>query len=57
MKQRRAFDQLTFPHRRLHRALHRATERDALVLLVQSLLLEILLSGIANTSSEESDDE
>jgi hypothetical protein len=34
-----------------------ATERVALVLLMQSLLLEILFSGIANTSSEESDDE
>ena len=34
-----------------------ATERAALLSLVQSLLLEIVLSGVSNTSSEESDHE
>ena len=57
MKQRRAFDQLTFLQLNQPSFVLRAMERAALVPLVRKMLLEILLSGVALTSNEESDDE
>jgi hypothetical protein len=56
MKQRRAFDQLTLLQLNQPVVL-RAMERAALVPLVRRMLLEILFSGVAHTSDEESDDE
>ena len=57
MKQRRAFDQLTLLQLNQPGLVLRAMERAALVPLVQRMLLEIVFSGIACTSNEESDDE
>lgn len=58
MKQRRAFDQLTFLQLNQPSFVLRAMERAALVLpLVRKMLLEILFSGVALTSNKESDDE
>jgi hypothetical protein len=57
MKQRRAFDQLTLLQLNQPALVLRALERAALVPLVQRMLLEIVFSGIACTSNEESDDE
>ena len=57
MKQRRAFDQLTFLQLNQPSFVLRAMERAALVPLVRKMLLEILLSGVALTSNKESDDE
>jgi hypothetical protein len=57
MKQRRAFDQLTLLQLNQPGLVLRAMERAALVPLVRRMLLEILFSGIAYTSNEESDDE
>ena len=57
MKQRRAFYQLTLLQLNQPGLVLRAMERAALVPLVQRMLLEIVFSGIAHTSNEESDDE
>jgi hypothetical protein len=57
MKQRRAFDQLTFLQLNQPRLVLRAMERAALVPLIRRMLLEILFSGVAHTSNKESDDE
>ena len=57
MKQRRAFDQLTFLQLNQPSFVLRAMERAALVPLVRKMLLEILFSGGALTSNKESDDE
>ena len=57
MKQRRAFDQLTFPQLNQPSFVLRAMERAALVPLIRKMLLEILFSGVALTSNKESDDE
>jgi hypothetical protein len=57
MKQQRAFDQLTLLQLNQPGLVLRAMERAALVPLVQRMLLEIVFSGIACTSNEESDDE
>jgi hypothetical protein len=57
MKQRRAFDQLTFLQLNQPSSVLRAMERAALVPLVRKMLLEILFSGVALTSNKESDDE
>jgi len=57
MKQRRAFDQLTFLQLNQPSFVLRAMERAALVPLVRKMLPEILFSGVALTSNEESDDE
>ena len=57
MKQRRAFDQLTFLQLNQPSFVLRTMERATLVLLVRKMLLEILSSGVALTSNKESDDE
>jgi hypothetical protein len=57
MKQRRAFDQLTFLQINQPSFVLRAMERAALVPLVRKMLLEIVFSGVALTSNKESDDE
>jgi hypothetical protein len=57
MKQQRAFDQLALLQLNQPGLVLRAMERAALVPLVQRMLLEIVFSGIACTSNEESDDE
>jgi hypothetical protein len=57
MKQRRAFDQLTFLQLNQPSFVLRAMERAALVPLVRKMLLEILFSRVALTSNKESDDE
>jgi hypothetical protein len=57
MKQRRAFDQLTFLQLNQPSVVLRAKERAALVPLVRRMLLEILFSGVALTSNKESDDD
>ena len=57
MKQRRAIDQLTFLQLNQPSFVLRAKERATLVPLVRKMLLEILFSGVALTSNEESDDE
>ena len=57
MKQRRAFDQLTFLQLNQPSFVLRAMERAALVPLIRKMLLEILFSGAALTSNKESDDE
>ena len=57
MKQRRAFDQLTFLQLNQPSFVLRAMERAALVPLVRRMLLEILFSGVALTSNKESYDE
>jgi hypothetical protein len=57
MKQRRAFDQLTFLQLNQPSVVLRATERAALVPLVRRMLLEILFSGVAHTSNKENDDD
>jgi hypothetical protein len=57
MKQRRAFDQLTFLQLNQPSFVLRAMERAALVPLVRKMLLEVLCSGVALTSNKESDDE
>jgi hypothetical protein len=57
MKQRRAFDQLTFLQLNQPSFVLRAMERATLVPLVRKMLLEILFSGAALTSNKESDDE
>ena len=55
MKQRRAFDQLTFLQLNQPNFSLRAMERAALVPLVRRMLLEILFSGVALTSNKESE--
>jgi hypothetical protein len=45
MKQRRAFDQLTFPQLNQPSFVLRAMERAALLPLVRKMLLEILFGG------------
>jgi len=57
MKQRRAVDQLTLLQLNQPGLVLRAMERAALVPLVRRMLMEIVFSGIAHTSNEESDDE
>jgi hypothetical protein len=57
MKQRRAFDQLTFLQLNQPSFVLRAMERAALVPLVRKMLLEVLFSGVTLTSNKESDDE
>ena len=57
MRQRRVFDQLTLNQLNEPVLQLRAKERSALVQLVQSLLLEIVLSETRDTSGEESDNE
>jgi hypothetical protein len=57
MKQRRAFDQLTFLQLNQPSFVLRAMERAALVPLVRKMLLEILFSGVALTSNKGGDDE
>jgi len=57
MRRRRVFDQLTLNQLNEPVLQLRAKERSALVQLVQSLLLEIVLSETRDTSGEESDNE
>jgi hypothetical protein len=57
MKQRRAFDQLTFLQLNQPSFVLRALERAALVPLVRKMLLEVLFRGVTLTSNKESDDE
>ena len=57
MKQRRAFDQLTFLQLNQPGFVLREMERAALVPLVRKMLLEIVFGGVALTSNKESDDE
>jgi hypothetical protein len=57
MRQRRVFGQLPVIQLNEPVLQLRAKERSTLVQLVQSLLLEIVLSGTRDTSGEESDNE